>query len=80
MQAIADFGFPVGPMVLVDEVGFDVAAHVHENLRPDLKERMSAANIAALEAIKVQNMSMPAPESIATVNECSQSNFLQCAL
>ncbi len=52
-QAMVNFGFPVGPMTLVDEVGFEVAAHVHENLRPDLKERMGAANIAAIEAIKV---------------------------
>lgn len=43
----------MGPMVLADEVGVDVAFHVHANLRPDLKERMGGANVAAMEAIKV---------------------------
>lgn len=47
------YGLPMGPMVLADEVGVDVAFHVHANLRPDLKERMGGANIAAMEAIKV---------------------------
>lgn len=51
-KAMVAFGLPMGPMVLADEVGVDVAFHVHANLRPDLKERMGGANVAAMEAIK----------------------------
>lgn len=51
-KALVDFGLPVGPMLLADEVGVDVAFHVHANLRADLKERIGGANIAAMEAIK----------------------------
>lgn len=33
-RALKDFGFPVGPVVLMDEVGIDVGAHVGRDLGP----------------------------------------------
>lgn len=38
-RAMKDFGFPVGPIVLIDEVGIDVAAHVADVLGPLFRER-----------------------------------------
>lgn len=37
--AIKNFGFPVGPVALVDEAGIDIAAHVFEIMNPLFKER-----------------------------------------
>jgi len=38
-KAMKDFGFPVGPVVLMDEVGIDVGAHVSSVLGPMFKKR-----------------------------------------
>jgi enoyl-CoA hydratase/long-chain 3-hydroxyacyl-CoA dehydrogenase len=42
------FGFPVGPVVLLDEVGIDVGAHIGPGLAKALGERMSGADPQAL--------------------------------
>jgi len=41
-EAMREFGFPVGPMKLVDEVGFDVAVKAAETLREAFSERWDA--------------------------------------
>ena len=38
-KAMKDFGFPVGPIKLLDEVGIDVGAKISEVMRPFLEER-----------------------------------------
>lgn len=38
-RAARDLGFPVGPLKLVDEVGFDVGAHVNRVIAPLFAER-----------------------------------------
>src|SRR5262249_6379343 len=41
-QAMVAFGFPVGPLTLLDEVGLDVAAHVTKIVHEAFGARMSA--------------------------------------
>ncbi len=38
-KAMKDFGFPVGPIKLLDEVGIDVGAKINEVMRPFLEKR-----------------------------------------
>ncbi len=41
-KALVEFGFPVGPMQLLDEVGIDVGAKIGPILQADLGERFAA--------------------------------------
>ncbi len=41
-KALVDFGFPVGPMQLLDEVGIDIGAKIGPILQADLGERFAA--------------------------------------
>ena len=41
-KAVTDFGFPVGPLTLLDEVGLDVAAHVTKIVHEAFGDRMTA--------------------------------------
>ncbi len=38
-KSMKDFGFPVGPMALFDEVGIDVGAHVADTMTPVFNQR-----------------------------------------
>jgi enoyl-CoA hydratase/long-chain 3-hydroxyacyl-CoA dehydrogenase len=49
--ALKDFGFPVGPVTLMDEVGVDVAFHTFSTLRGALGDRMDGGSPGALEAM-----------------------------
>jgi 3-hydroxyacyl-CoA dehydrogenase/enoyl-CoA hydratase/3-hydroxybutyryl-CoA epimerase len=39
-KALVDFGFPVGPITLIDEVGIDVGMHVLETIASAFEDRM----------------------------------------
>jgi len=44
-RAMREFGFPVGPITLLDEVGIDVGAHVSEILAPLMTQRGVTSNV-----------------------------------
>jgi 3-hydroxyacyl-CoA dehydrogenase / enoyl-CoA hydratase / 3-hydroxybutyryl-CoA epimerase len=44
-RALVDWGFPVGPMTLLDEVGMDVAAHVGKIVHAEFGDRMTPPRI-----------------------------------
>ncbi len=44
-EAMLDFGMPMGPLRLLDEVGLDVALHVADTLREALGDRMRSPDI-----------------------------------
>jgi 3-hydroxyacyl-CoA dehydrogenase/enoyl-CoA hydratase/3-hydroxybutyryl-CoA epimerase len=46
-RAMTDFGFPVGPFVLYDEVGLEVAVHAGETVTQAFGDRIPAASIVS---------------------------------
>jgi 3-hydroxyacyl-CoA dehydrogenase/enoyl-CoA hydratase/3-hydroxybutyryl-CoA epimerase len=44
-RALVTFGFPMGPMALMDEVGLDVAVHVADTLAQAFPSRLSPSNL-----------------------------------
>ena len=47
-DAMMDFGYPVGPIALVDEVGIDVGYHVSESLGKAFGKRVSSGDLQIL--------------------------------
>ncbi len=47
-DVLTDFGMPMGPCRLLDEVGFDVAEHVSREMERAFGERMAAAPVVGL--------------------------------
>ncbi|MEM7199138.1 MAG: 3-hydroxyacyl-CoA dehydrogenase NAD-binding domain-containing protein [Planctomycetota bacterium] len=45
-RALRDFGYPVGPLALIDEIGLDVGAHVARDLGAKFAERGTAPSDA----------------------------------
>jgi len=55
-KAMKDFGFPVGPVTLMDQVGVDVAYKTFSTLKDALKGRMVGGSPGALEALVAGKM------------------------
>ena len=51
-----DFGFPVGPITLCDEVGLDVAMHIAKDLKKALGERICSAPSELIDDLVKNNM------------------------
>lgn len=51
-RALVDFGFPVGPLALIDEVGIDVGAHVSQDLGAAFAHRGLTASDAMLRMVE----------------------------
>jgi len=49
-----DFGFPVGPITLLDEVGIDVGAHVAKDMSPFFAPRFGERDTRALDEMVAQ--------------------------
>ncbi len=50
-HAMKAFGFPVGPVTLLDEVGIDVAAHVAKDMQPFFEPRFGPRDTGPLDAM-----------------------------
>ncbi len=53
---IAGYGFPVGVVTLLDEVGIDVAAHVAEDMGKAYGERLAGGTPEVLQSLVQKNM------------------------
>jgi enoyl-CoA hydratase/long-chain 3-hydroxyacyl-CoA dehydrogenase len=49
-----EFGYPVGPITLIDEVGIDVAFHVGKEMGEELGPRVSSGDSALLQELMAQ--------------------------